>query len=714
MSSRLKGHHELLTLLEAVCEDRLSAAENDRLESLLAEDVDARKIYRQYMLLHGTLHWDTAIETDSLIGRQLPGPQPVNSVRPAEVSVNASTRTRRIVWTAGVVAAMLLVAAVILTGDLFPNLTDPGHPNLVADNANQNGNLINPDNTERSSNGNPDSRKPVRIPEVVKKNRDNRIDVATNDRNTQPEVPDVIPAAGSSDETIVSVINTQLKDSWDANLIAPSPYADDAEWLRRVHLDLIGQIPTVEEAVAFLESDDPRKRERVIDELLDRPEFVTNWSTIWANLMVGRNPERAENRFAVTKFLRDSFRENRPWDEVVAQVISAEGSTDENYASGFLLAHVNNQAVPATAIASRLFLGTNVQCTQCHDHPTNPEAKQNQFWELNSFFKQTERVVERERDPATGAVLQKVSLVTRPEAAITYYENRYGRVQPAFPIYNGVKIDDGPDTNRRRELARLLSAGDKPQIADAYVNRLWKHFFGFGFTNPVDDMGPHNAPSHPELLDRLAREFVLSGYDQKRLMKWICLSDGYRRSSKLSQNNEIDNPEFGELPLFSRVYVKSMTAEQVYNSLLVATGVMDAQTGSWSDVETQRDEWMQQFVHAYDNEENNEDTHFAGTITQALMLMNGEMIQEAISYEKPTYFGKLVSSNMSDQRKIEQMALSALTRYPTEGELAMIRKIIAQNVGNASNGQQRRQQVAQTLQDVFWAYLNSSEFVLVH
>lgn len=712
MSSRNNGHHELLTLLEAVCEDRLSAAQSDRLQSLLAADADARKFYRQYMLLHGTLYWDTAIETDSLIGQQLAGQQPAKPVRLAA----APARTRRIAWTAGVVAAMLLIAAVILTGDLFPTATDQNPTGPVAEKTNPAGSSGGTLEIDPVGTRNPGSRKPAEIQSVTGADRDsnNGNEIATNDGVVKPEIPEVIHTSGSSDETIVSVINSRLQQSWDSNQIAPSPYADDAEWLRRVHLDLIGQIPTVAEASAFLESKDPRKRERVVDELLDRPEFVTNWSTIWANLMVGRNPDRAENRFAVTKFLRDSFRENRPWDEVVAEVISAEGSTEDNYASGFLLAHVSNQAVPATAIASRLFLGTNVQCTQCHDHPTNPEAKQNQFWELNSFFKQTERVVHRERDPQTGTVVQTVSLVTRPDAEITYYENRRGEVKPAFPIYNGVKIDESSATNRRAELAKLLSAGEKPQIADALVNRMWKHFFGFGFTNPVDDMGPHNPPSDPELLDRLSREFVLSGYDQKRLMKWICLSDGYQRSSRLSQNNDIDDPELGELPLFSRVYVKSMTAEQVYNSLLVATGVMETQTGSWNDIESQRDEWMQQFIHAYDTEENNEDTHFSGTITQALMLMNGEMIQEAISYKKPTYFGKLISANISDQQKIEQMALSALTRYPTDRELATIRKIMAQNVDSARNGQQRQRQVAQTLQDVFWAYLNSSEFVLVH
>ena len=713
MSTSQTGQTELLKLLEAACEDRLSGEQVTRLETLLTESDRARKLYREYMLLHGMLYWDTAVsseaETDSL---QATRTATVNSTASPLASVGPS-RLQRISWTVGLVAAMALIAGIFFSEEPVPQTSDSVVSNTSASAVDT---IEQPAEENRSQPTQITDRQPAKIRAVVTTTDDTDKHQANESENAVAQVPDKtenVHSAGSSDNTILNFVNSELESQWSANNVQPSPVAKDSEWLRRVYLDLIGQIPTAEEAAEFLASKDSRKREKVVDSLLQRPEYITNWSTIWANLMVGRTPDRDEYREALTKYLRNSFRENRPWDEVVASVISAEGSVEENQASGFLLAHVNNQAVPATAIASRLFLGTNVQCTQCHDHPFN-DSKQNQFWELNSFFKQTEKVVKRRRDPSTGNMLQTVSLVTKPEAeGPTFFENRQGRVQPAYPIYNGVKVDESAGTNRRQELARLLAAGEKPQIAEAFVNRTWKHFFGFGFTNPVDDMGPHNPPSHPELLDRLAREFVASGYDQKQLMRWICLSDAYSRTSRLTQDNEIDNPELGEIPLFSRVYLKSMSVEQVYNSLLVATGVLDVQKGSWEDVERQRNEWLQQFIHAYETEENNEDTHFSGTIAQALMLMNGDMIEQAISYRSPTYFGKLVNSNMIDERKVEQLALSALTRYPTNREMSLIRKMVTQNVAN-SPIQKQRDAYAQSLQDVFWAYLNSSEFVLVH
>jgi hypothetical protein len=714
MSTAQNRQTELLKLLEAACEDRLSGEQSVRLEELLTGNDSARKLYREYMLLHGLLYWDTAVSSESTA--ELGEPVKLASSQTLSTrELSTPRRLKKVSWTVGVVAVMALIVGVLLTGD--PVNGPQSSPSETLANTEQSStdqsSEVPSDKTPVASNNG--TRKPAEIRAVVglEPQKSNTTEQSDNSTTVAENSSDKTISVGASDTTILSLVNTELRSSWDANQIVPSPQADDAEWLRRVHLDLIGQIPTVDEASRFLASKDSRKREKLVETLLQRSEYITNWSTIWANLMVGRTPDRAEYREALTKFLRDSFRENRPWDKIVTSVISAEGSTQDNLASGFLLAHVSNQAVPATAIASRLFLGTNVQCTQCHDHPFN-DSKQNQFWELNSFFKQTEKVVERHRDPTTGNMLQTVSLVTKPDAdGPTFFENRQGRVQPAFPIYNGVKINDDASTNRREELAKLLSAGEKPQIAEAFVNRTWKHFFGFGFTNPVDDMGPHNPASHPELLDRLAREFVASGYDQKRLMKWICLSDAYGRTSRLTDVNDIDNPELGEIPLFSRVYVKTMSVEQVYNSLLVATGVLEMQNGSWEAVEEQRNQWLQQFIHAYETEENNEDTHFSGTIAQALMLMNGDLMEEAISYKSPTFFGNLIASNTSDQEKIRQLALSALTRYPTDREMTMIRKMVSQNVANSRNGQQR-ERYAQSLQDIFWAYLNSSEFVLVH
>jgi hypothetical protein len=177
--------------------------------------------------------------------------------------------------------------------------------------------------------------------------------------------------------------------------------------------------------------------------------------------------------------------------------------------------------------------------------------------------------------------------------------------------------------------------------------------------------------------------------------------------------NHLDDPEVGESPLFSRVYLKSMSAEQVYNSLLVATGVIHSLKGDWNQVERQRDEWLEQFVYVYDNDKNDEETLFAGTVDQALMLMNGDLIRHALDSGEPTFFRSVIESSASDEEKIRKLCLSALTREPTDQELSAFRKILA-NRYRGVPPRQRNEVAAQGLQDVFWAYLNSSEFVAVH
>ncbi len=336
----------------------------------------------------------------------------------------------------------------------------------------------------------------------------------------------------------------------------------------------------------FLKDTRENKRAIIVSELLDDPAYVRHFATVWTNLLVGRSTQRKVDRFAVHHFLRESFARNRPWSEVVYNLVSAEGPAEENGASGFLLAHLNNQAVPATAITARLFLCRQVQCTQCHKHPWN-ESEQSEFWELNSFFQQTD--IERRRVELPGGESRMTrALVSKPEGGPTFYEDLHGVMHTAYPRFAGVKVSPQPNVNRRRELAELMTTGERAQLAKAMVNRTWAHFFGYGFTRPVDDMGPHNSPSHPDLLDRLADEFIQSGYDVKQLIRWICLSDPYQRTSRFSRGNGRDDPSIGETPLFSRMYVRSMTAEQLYDSLLVATKAQMAAGSSWEDIQKQR------------------------------------------------------------------------------------------------------------------------------
>ncbi|MGH7129445.1 MAG: DUF1549 domain-containing protein, partial [Planctomycetaceae bacterium] len=201
---------------------------------------------------------------------------------------------------------------------------------------------------------------------------------------------DVVPSS------VVELINTQLRQGWEDNQIKPSPQAEDAEWLRRAYLDIVGHIPPAEAVTSFVADRNPRKRAQMIETLLEDPGYVRNWTTIWTNLCIGRSTPDRVSRDGMRKFFREAFAKDRPWDEIVYDLISAEGRFEENGAVNYLLAQMtmNDDAVQATAHSTRLFLGIQVQCTQCHNHPFN-EWKQDQFWQFNSFFRQARRVDHR-------------------------------------------------------------------------------------------------------------------------------------------------------------------------------------------------------------------------------------------------------------------------------------------------------------------------------
>jgi hypothetical protein len=383
-------------------------------------------------------------------------------------------------------------------------------------------------------------------------------------------------------------------------------------------------------------------------------------------------------------------------------------------------------------LTARLFLGVQVQCTQCHDHPFTKD-KQDRFWELNSFFQQTEVV---SRGPlateavstgaastgiAAGAVASMESgpasvleIVTRKVGGPIYYETLRGEMRAAFPAYAGHKVDPGPAVNRRRELGRLIAQGDDRQLARAMVNRTWQHFFGHGFTRPVDDMGSHNAPNNPEVINRLAKEFVASGYDLKRLIRWICATDAYQRASTLEPGNASDDPTAGAVPLFSRVYLKPLTAEQLYDSLLVATRAKSSARTDWNDVGLRREDWVRQFVYSYATEDNDEAALPAGSVSQALTMMNDRIVAGALAIEPGTLLYDVVHDAADDAAKIGRLSRAALSRNPTQAELHAALAYLHEARKAARSDKDREQAAATALADVFWAYLNANEFALVH
>jgi hypothetical protein len=530
----------------------------------------------------------------------------------------------------------------------------------------------------------------------------------------------------------VGLINAGIRQGWADHSLIPSKAATDAEWCRRVYLDTIGRIPNVDELQAYLADKSKDKRAKVVDRLLGdeyADEFVRNWTTLWTNILIGRTggTERRSLivREGMQKYLAETLKYNKPYDEMARELITATGSCkpedeDFNGAANFLVDKMAENGVQATARTSQIFLGMAVQCTQCHNHPFN-EYKQNQFWEMNAFFRQTRvervRVGDNRRDDY-GKVADKDFRGEGgdPSKADIYYELRNGKMKVAYPVFvDGTSLasmykskgedfgDRGAvkDVNRRSELAKLVVASR--EFDQAIANRMWSHFLGYGFTKPIDDIGPHNPASHPELLDQLGKSFRDGGFDLKKLMKWIVLSEPYSLSSQITQRNEDDDPSLGAKPMFSRFYLRQMEAEQLYESLLVATAA--AGTYAEKDSAEMREKWLKQFSTAFGTDEADESTTFNGSIPQALALMNGELVKRATGNQPGSMLARVATDPKRDNaEKIRYLYLAGLSRLPTKQELNISNELLVARQGN----------VGAALQDIWWAVLNTNEFILIH
>ena len=529
----------------------------------------------------------------------------------------------------------------------------------------------------------------------------------------------------------VKEINEKIAAAWADAGLQPSPEATDGEWCRRVHLDLIGRIPSLGELRAFLADKSPTKKADLVARLLGDDyvdEYARHWTDVWTTVLIGRDlANERVNRPGMRQYLRRAFSKNIPYDRFMEELVTATGANANrrdvdgfNGATNFLSGKMEEMGVEngvqATAKTAQVFLGLQVQCTQCHNHPFN-KGKQNQFWELNAFFRQTRALRKR---GGTDDV-QWVELVDEdfagegghPEEAELYYELRNGLMKVAYPVFiDGTEIsksgflpgqmEDGTSygAHRRRELAKLIKSS--PWFAKAIASRMWGHFLGYGFTKPVDDLGEHNPPSHPELLDALAEMIRGQSFDLKELARWIVLSEPYALSSRTTAANVRDDPALGEKPKFTHFYLRQMHAEELYESLLTATEADQAARGE--EAAKKKDTWLSQFVIAFGTDEGDDATTFNGSIPQVLMMFNGDLVKSATSTGKGGFLDKVASGSMSNAAKIETLYLAALARKPSQAELAVANRMVAARKGD----------VIGALQDVWWAVLNSNEFIIKH
>jgi hypothetical protein len=554
--------------------------------------------------------------------------------------------------------------------------------------------------------------------------------------------PTHAPAAGPGASEQVRYINELIDAQWKENKIIPSTRANDYEFIRRVSLDIIGRIAKPQEIDQFFRDPAQTRRALLIERLLASEEYPKNWANIWTVWLMSRGGALERGRGVYHEqmhlWLEEQFVRNRSYKEMVTDLLTATGKTNENGAVNYVLTWLgepipnNNRTkegqfemTPITARTTRLFLGMQVQCVQCHNHPSGPGI-QKDFWGINAFFRQ----VERDGMPMMGrdAVLTLKDNLAWNTEGLVYFEKRDGLLLSTRPSFflerrkeddKPIKIILSPTTPRRVELAKLITNNE--YFAKAFVNRMWAHFMGRGIQMPVDDFGiPDNPPSNPELLDRLAKDFAGTGhYDPKEVIRWICNSTPYNLTSVANGSAEVAAEEEGKgtakkpaaktkrvsndkaeiEPYFSRVLLKAMTPEQLFESLLVATRT---EVGlSKENKKKLREEWIRSLVVNFGDDEGNEVT-FNGTVVQALMLMNGKQINDAITHKDGT-----VAQAMRRRSVLNDLFLAALNRPPTSKELGVINREIA--LARAKN-----QDYAGVYQDIFWGLLNSNEFLLNH
>ena len=534
------------------------------------------------------------------------------------------------------------------------------------------------------------------------------------------------PSGDASGAGLMQVreIDKQIRQVWTDYGITPSKPATDHEWCRRVYLDILGRVPTVNELKAYVGDKSPDKKSKLVNMLLHDERYTEedarNWTTIWTNILIGRSGGTGDDdmtsREGMQKYLRDTFDRNKPYDRMAYELISATGtntpgSANFNGAVNFLAAKLEEDASQATAQTSQIFLGLQVQCTQCHNHPFN-EWKQEKYWEMNSFFRQT--VALRRFVQGTNDVrlvdLQNQDFAGEsgdPSEADVFYDLRNQEKKVAYPVFvDGTEISKSgylDDSNRREQLAKLIANSD--YLGKTISNRMWSHFLGYGFTKPIDDLGPHNPPTHPQLLDFLGEEFAKASYDLKELMKWIVLSEAYSLSAEITSGNKIDDPLLGETPKFSRFYLRQMTAEQLYESLITATRA-DKTRGNYEEQEKAKSQWLQQFVTAFGTDEGGEQTTFNGSIPQALMMMNGDLVKKATDGSSGSFLHTVANSRLSLKQQVDYLSMAALSRPANSTETALANSFLRLRMQEGSKNAAEAQLKA--LQDIWWVYLNTN------
>jgi mono/diheme cytochrome c family protein len=523
------------------------------------------------------------------------------------------------------------------------------------------------------------------------------------------------PRAGTSP---TAAVDGFLEQDWKKAKVKPAPRASDAAFVRRVYLDLIGRIPSPEERDAFAQSKARDKRGQCVDALLRGQEYPRRMRELFDAVLMGRSvqPGPEQTRAQWQSFLEDAFRENRPWNEFVRELIVArpEKPADRG-AVWYLYERRNNAQAMAEAVAPVVF-GVQIKCAQCHDHMVAREIKQAHYWGTVAAFNRSKNI-----DTAAGPGVAESAI-----GGFTSFANLKKETQPAFlTFFNGRQVEEAwpkagekeldspglylvppsaakerpqqaavPRFSRRAAFAEAVTQ-DNPLLARALVNRIWAMLFGRGLVHPVELMDSKHPPSHPELLDWLAGDFASHGYDVQRLISALCRTRAYQLESRQPGLAKAHS-QMGSQDTFSRAMDKPLTAEPLFRSLLVATGHRPGSVGKLGEVseEALQKTFVTQFPDIFPAEYN-------ATLAQAMFLSNSSLFDLLLA-PRPDNLAARLCAMAAPESRVREAFVAVFGRAAEADELAECLAYLAPRPREAG------------VKQLLWAMLSSAEFQVNH
>lgn len=532
-------------------------------------------------------------------------------------------------------------------------------------------------------------------------------------------------------------IDAMIDKTFTEAKVTPARMTTDEEFIRRAYLDITGTLPEPGDILAFCREKDRSKRAKLIDTLLQSPGYALNWARYWRDVIEFHSSNQNMNQVRYDTFeewMSQELAKNEPWDEIATKIITSTGRNDELGAVNFALAQSSGAPVEMAGEVSRIFLGIQIQCAQCHDHP-NDSWKRNQFHEFAAFFAgarvqrrvagamnpKQEQELRKELQAAKGAAKADLAAKLRPHFVL---EDQKGKVRYAMPdLKDPTKNSpvapkfflassaepipvDLPVRERRTLIASYVTGQDNPWFARAFVNRVWCVLMGEGFYSPVDDLGPGRKANASEVIDTLADEWAKGGYDIRWLFRVILNTHVYQREIRSV------NSAAGRTPFASNCAGR-LRADQIYdaiahaldepfdaNKLPARFARALAQVGG--DKKGMRGPFSpRNLLHKLFGVDPSTPTDdIMGTIPQALFLMNGPQLNNAISARPNTMLGKLLMSTPDNRAVLNMLYLRALARTPSASEVETCGEYIM-SVGDRKAA----------FEDILWALINSTEFV---